>query len=69
MINESKTVLLLTATKQHLAKVNINNIVVGSGEVSPSTPNRNLGIFLDSHMTLANHINKTGASVFQLSIP
>ena len=43
MLNDDKTEFLILGTKQQLAKVNIDNINVGSGNVSPVSVVRNLG--------------------------
>ena len=64
MINNSKTELLLIGSKQQLAKVQIDTIVVRNSEVFPSSSVCNLGVFLDSHMSMASYINKTCASAF-----
>ena len=64
IINDSKTELLLIGTKQQLAKLQIDSIVVGNSEVIPSSSVCNLGVFFDSHMSMASYINKTCASAF-----
>ena len=65
MIDDPKTELLLIGTMQQLAKVQIiDSIVVGDSEVFPSSSVRNLGLFFDSHMSMAHCINKTFASAF-----
>ena len=45
-------------------EVQIDGIVVGNSEVFPSSSVRNLGVFFDSHMSMADYINKTSASAF-----
>ena len=45
-------------TKQQLAKVNIDNIKVGSANVSPVPVIRNLGSWIDSQLTMSTHISK-----------
>ena len=48
MLNDDKTEFLILVTKQQLAKVNIDNIKVGSVDVSPVRVVRNLGSWFDS---------------------
>ena len=43
MLKDDKTEFLILGTKQQLAKVNIDNINVGPGNVSPVSVVRNLG--------------------------
>jgi len=43
MLNDDKTEFLILGTRQQLAKVNIDNIKVGSAKVSPISAVRNLG--------------------------
>ena len=48
MLNDDKTEFLILGTRQQLAKVNIDNIKVGSAKVSPVSAVRNLGSWFDS---------------------
>ena len=43
MLNDDKTEFVLFGTKQQLAKVNMDNIKVGTANVSPVPVVRNLG--------------------------
>ena len=53
MLNDDKTEFLILGTKQQLAKVNIDNIKVGSANVSPVPVVRNLGSWIDSQLTMS----------------
>ena len=63
-LNTDKTELLLIGTKQQLAKVNNSHIYVGNDEISPSITVKNLGVWLDSSLTMNTHINKTCSIAF-----
>ena len=58
MLNDDKTEFLILGTKQQLAKANIDNIKVGSANVSPVPVVRNLGSWFDSQLTMSSHISK-----------
>ena len=47
-LNDDKTEFLILGTRQQLAKVNIDNIKVGSAEVTPVSAVRNLGSWFDT---------------------
>ena len=57
MLNDDKTEFLMLGTKQQLAKVNIDNMKVGSANVSPVPAVRNLGSWFDSQLTMFSHIS------------
>ena len=57
-LNEDKAEFLILGTKQQLAKVNNDNIKVGSANVSPVPVVRNLGSWFDSQLTMSSHISK-----------
>ena len=58
ILNEDKAEFLILGTKQQLAKVNNDNIKVGSANVSPVAVVRNLGSWFDSQLTMSSHISK-----------
>ena len=64
MLNDDKTEFLILGTRQQLAKVNIDNIKVGSAKVSPVSAVRNLGSWFDSQLTMSSHINKLCSVAF-----
>ena len=57
MLNDDKTEFLILGTKQQIAKVNIDNIKVGSANVSPVPVVRNLGSWFDLQLTMSSHIS------------
>ena len=64
MLNDDKTEFLILGTKQQLAKVNIDNIKVGSANVSPVPVVRNFGSWFDSQLTMSSHISKLCSVAF-----
>ena len=64
MSNDDKTEFVILGTKQQLAKVNVDNIKVGSANVSPVPVVRNLGSGLDSQLTMSSHISKLCSVAF-----
>ena len=64
MLNDDKTEFLIPGTKQQLAKVNIDNIKLGSENVSPVPVVRNLGSWFDSQLTMSSHISKPFSVAF-----
>ena len=64
MLNDDKTEFLLLGTKQQLAKVNIDNIKVGSANVSPVSVVRNLGSWFDSQHTMSSYTSKLCSVAF-----
>ena len=64
MLNDDKTEFLVLGTKQQLAKVNIDNIKVGSANASPVPVVRNLGTWIDSQLTMSSHISKLCSVAF-----
>ena len=64
MLNDDKTEFLILGTRQQLAKVNIDNIKVGSARVSPVSAVRNLGSWFDSQLTMSSHISKLCSVAF-----
>lgn len=64
MLNDGKTEFLIIGSRQQLAKVNIDNIQVGSSEIKPASSVRNLGAWFDSSMTMNVHIGKVCSKAF-----
>ena len=64
MLNDDKTEFLILGTKQQLTKVNIDNIKVGSANVSPVPVVRNLGSWFDSQLTMSSHTSKLCSVAF-----
>ena len=64
LVNDAKTELLLIGTRQTLAKTTINGITVGHSVSVPQSPVRNLGVWLDSNLSMGDHITKTSFAAF-----
>ena len=60
-MNDAKTELLLIGTKQQLAKVSIDNITIGNSVIAPQSPVTNLGVWLDSNLSMGDHVTKTSS--------
>ena len=66
LMNETKTEFLLIGTKQQLAKVNVDHVKVGSADIVLHSPVKNLGVWLDSNLSMVEHITKASSSAFFL---
>ena len=64
LLNEEKTKFLLIGTKQQLAKVDFGHIKVDKVNIAPHSPVKNLGVWLDSNLSMVNHITKTCSVAF-----
>jgi hypothetical protein len=65
-LNEDKTDALLVSSKDNVAKKRIASIplVVGDARIIPSPVVRNLGVLLDSHLTMEQQINASCRSSY-----
>ena len=64
LMNDAKTELLLIGTRQQLAKITIGGITVGHSVIAPQSPIRNPGVWLDSDLSIGDHITKTSSAAF-----
>ena len=64
LMNETKTEFLLIGTKQHLTKVNVDHMKVGNADIVPHSPVKNLGVWLDSNLSMVEHITKASSAAF-----
>ena len=55
LLNDDKTEFLMIGTKQKLAKVNINHIIIGDSVIRPKGV-INLGTWLDSTLSMNSHV-------------
>ena len=62
LMNDAKTELLLIGTRQQLAKITIDGITVGHSVIAPQSPVWNLGVWLDSNLSMGDHITKTSST-------
>ena len=64
LMNETKTEFLLIGMKQQLAKVNVDHVKVGNADIVPHSHVKNLGVWLDSNLSMVEHITKASSSAF-----
>ena len=57
-LNDKKTEFLIIGSRQQLAKVNIDGILVGSAKITPATNVCNLGVWFDSSLTMSTNVGK-----------
>ena len=63
-LNDDKTELLIVSSKNAENKIQNTHIQLGSSTISTSNNVRNLGIYLDSNMSMENHIKKVCQSAY-----
>ena len=63
-LNDDKTELLMVSSKNAQSKIQNKDIQIGSSCISASTNVRNLGIYLDSTLSMENHIKKVCQSAY-----
>ena len=54
--------ILLIGTRHQLAKITFDDIFVGHSVIAPQSPVRNLGVWLDSNLSVGDHITKTSSA-------
>ena len=54
----------MIGTKQQLAKVNIDHILIGDCVIRPKGVVKNLGTWLDSTLSMNSHVNNTCSNAF-----
>ena len=64
MISDDKTEFLLVGTRQQLDKLYSCSITVGNNRISPSSCVKNLGSWIDSNLSMTDHINKACNAAF-----
>ena len=68
LMNKTKTEFLLIGTKQQLAEVNVDQVKVGIADIVPHPSVKNLGVWLDSNLSMVEHITKASSSAFFISV-
>ena len=63
-LNDGKTELLIIGSKQQLQKLNPCHVRVGNADVLPVPIARDLGVWLDSNLSMSCHITKTCGAAF-----
>ena len=56
-LNDSKTEFMIFGTPCDIKKVTEWTVPVGDTEILPSATVRNIGAYLDTRMTMADHVN------------
>ena len=64
LLNDDKTEFLMIGTKQQLAKVNIDHILIGDSAIRPKGVVKNLGTWLDSTLSMNSHVNNICSNAF-----
>ena len=64
LTNDAKMGILLIGTRQQLAKITIDGITVGHSVIVPQSPVGNLDLWLDSNLSMGDHITKTSSAAF-----
>ena len=64
LMNETKTEFLLIGRKQQLARVNVDHVKVRNADIVPHSPVKNLGVWLDSNLSMVEHITKASSAAF-----
>ena len=66
MFNDGKTEIAYFGTPQQLQKVSCDKITIGDAEIYPVTAVKDLGVWLDSALTISMiaHVNKSFSSAF-----
>ena len=68
LMNKTKTEFLLIGTKQQLAEVNVDQVKVGNADIVPHPSVKNLGVWLDSNLSMVENITKASSSAFFISV-
>ena len=63
-LNGDKTEFILLGRKRHLSETVINRLSIGSSCVSPSSSVRNLGVLLDSELSMQPQISSVCKSAY-----
>ena len=63
-LNDSKTELMVLGSKAQIEKVDIEHIRVGDSCIVPATSVRNLGVMIDSNLTMDCHVTAMSKAAF-----
>jgi Reverse transcriptase (RNA-dependent DNA polymerase) len=65
-LNQSKTEIMWFGTAANLKKLSSEDqrVAIGSSRIEPSSSVRNLGVYLDSQMTMKEHVTRTARICF-----
>ena len=62
MVNDDKTEFLIIGTRYQIEKFNIDHVSVGETPTIHSAVVRNLGVWLDSNISMSAHMSRTCSS-------
>ena len=65
-LNADKTELLWCSTTRRLQQLHLHSILVGTNLIEPSTCIRDLGVYIDSDLSMKSHIHRTAGSCFSV---
>ena len=60
-LNDDKTEVIIVGTKAQLRKSNINTIVVCNSKIAVKNSVKNIGVYIDSELTMKHHVNHTSS--------
>ena len=63
-LNDSKTEFVVVGSKTQIEKVDIEHIRVGESNIVPATSVRNLGVMIDSNLTIDCHVTAMSKAAF-----
>ena len=66
MLNDNKTELLLIGTPKQVSKLEFSGVSVGNAVIKPSASARNLGVHLDKHLNMEDHITNVCKSTYYM---
>ena len=63
-LNDSKTEFMVLGSKAQIEKVDIEHIRIGESYIVPATSVRNLGVMIDSNLTMDCHVTAMSKAAF-----
>ena len=56
-LNDQKTEVLVCGSKRSLEKLDLQSVRIGTAAIAPSASVRNLGLIIDSQLTMSDHVS------------
>ena len=63
-LNDEKTEFVLFGTRQQLEIAGEISIKIGNDNIMNTNSSKNLGMIMDNHLNITQHINKLASSTF-----